>query len=64
MKKKAKAKKAKRISGDEMLTLAMESHAESGVAWERDFGDRSVVDYGTMKTVAKTAREYRRKMGL
>lgn len=58
MKKKAK----KKLSEDQLLLRMMEAHAASGAAWERDFGDRPVVNYDTGQQVSKTAKDYRRKM--
>lgn len=55
-------KKKRKKSDDDLLRIAMQQHAASGAAWERDFGDRPVVNYDTGEKVAETAREYRRKM--
>lgn len=58
---KAKKLRANKLSEAELLQKAMEAHAASGAAWERDFGDRPVVNYDTGDTIAKSAKEYRRK---
>ncbi len=54
-------RKRRKLSEDELLRQAMAHHAESGRAWERDYGDRPVVDYLTGKIIAATAIEYRRR---
>jgi len=55
-------KKRQKKSKVDLLRQAMAMHAASGRAWERDYGDRPVVNYETGEVIAKTAIEYRRRI--
>ncbi len=47
------------------IARAIQAHAESGARWEKDFGDRPVVDYDNgCKPLGMTAKQYRKSKGL
>ena len=59
--KLSEEKVLKKVEEEKMLRQAMEQHAASGAAWDRDFGDRPVYDYNTFKKIANKASDYRKK---